>query len=671
MRPGVGFYCLLLLPFCREAAGDAPYKELVPRFNRNKSRVIVRKITTATPANLDFAAYDRNPVLRDPVTVRPKKKPSSVSVADMGFRGVLLNPVQDIKKTPLSKKERESPLAWKPFIKKAWGIVKNDHLQGLGAAVSAYKWADSSVYQPYQQVTTLYLHERESGVEIWVKVELARWASFFKRISDEDGDGVREIYGKLNLKHVDPDSLAKTIAWVRHDYTKRILSFEEIVDWVTDLASYWYPTRNTDIIALPEDGIWPDETTDRGVRRELAGLTVTRPLAVIEGKPFSPKKPVYNVFLVDKKKEPPVSASSAVPLHEKPKNGLNVLDVALSDNFRSNNRRFADEITRFGSFKKWEAANYPFFDGLREWLSRFPQDQMGLEGEEGWLFFRKSFDYILGGDLSLQSEWTNPLPHIIAFKNYLEGLGIDMLFIAVPNKEEVYFDRINDSIPRPAVSLVNPYGRKFLADLQQMGVEVIDLLPEYLKAKKNDSLPGSRLYQKHDTHWTGRGMELAAGCIAARVAEYTWYRHCIDTVAFRTRDTLVERRGDLTERLPDGRRIHYKPEKLHLRQVFRPDGTRYKSTNLGSPILLIGDSFTGVFEHVDCKSAGIGAHISYRCRIPVDVVTSWGGGPMVRRKMLRARRKYLDRKRLVIYMMVARDLFGYAQGWESFSIGGD
>jgi alginate O-acetyltransferase complex protein AlgJ len=656
--------------FYMEAAGKAPYEELVPRFDRYKSRVIVRKIKVPTAANLDFAAYDRNPVLFDPVTVRFKKSLRPVSAADMGFKGVLLNPVQNIGETPLTKEEKVAPIAWKPFIKGAWDVVKNDQLQSLGAAISGYKWADSSVFQPYQQVSALYIHDHDGAVEFWVKVELAPWASFFKLISDEDSDGAREIYGKLNLKHVDPDSLAKTIAWVRHDYSSKQLSREEMTDWVTDLASYWYPTRNTDILELPEDGVWPDKSTQRSVRRELAGLTVTRPLAIIEGKPFSPKKPIYNVFLAGNPVEP-VSGPAVDSTEKEPLVQSKIMNVALSDNFRKNNRRFSRETSDFGSYKMWEEANYPFLDGLRAWLTGFPKEQMALEGKEEWLFFRKSLDYILGGDLSLQSEWTNPLPHIIALRNYLDGLGIDMLFVVVPNKEEIYFDRISDSLPLPKVSMVNPYGRKFLADLQQTGVEVIDLLPVYLREKERDSLQDSYLYQQHDTHWSGRGMELTAGLIADRIKKYPWYRHYNDTIVFRKRDTLVERRGDLTERLPDERRIHYKPQKLLLRQVFYPDGTRYKSTNLGSPILLIGDSFTGVFELVDCKSAGVGAHISYRCRIPVDIVTSWGGGPMVRQKMLRARQKYLDRKRVVIYMMVARDLYKYAQGWETLSAGGN
>jgi len=70
-----------------------------------------------------------------------------------------------------------------------------------------------------------------------------------------------------------------------------------------------------------------------------------------------------------------------------------------------------------------------------------------------------------------------------------------------------------------------------------------------------------------------------------------------------------------------------------------------------------------VFELVDCKASGVGAHIAATTGIPVDIITSWGGGPLVRDKMLRARKNFLNKKRLVVYMMVARDLYNYSQGW--------
>ncbi|MBN1307483.1 MAG: hypothetical protein JXA18_06175 [Chitinispirillaceae bacterium] len=662
MRPHCAHIMLPVLISTALLSG-MPYKELVRGFNRIRSHVSVRKITRPTLANLDFAAYDRNPLLYDPPARKPKKAPRQVAIEGLTFVGALKKPVLHLGATPLSDAEKQQPLAWKPFIKRAWQAVKDDKLQYCAGRINSYKWADPLVFQPYQEVTTLYIHFHEANAELWVKVEFAPWVDFIDEITDEDNDGCREIYGKLNTDGVNHDSLAKIIAWARHDYTARVLSASEMTDWATDLASYWYPTRNTDLLALADNGAWPDARTGKKALRELAGLTVVHPLAVIEGKPVSPDKPIYNVFVVEAATAHTAS-QHAVSGRTEAATAEKMLDVVLSDNFRSNNRIFTEEIARHGSYKQWEEANTPFFDALRSWLLEFPPEQMGLEGKGGWLFFRKSIDYILGGDLALQSELTNPLPHIIELKNYLAEGGVDLLFVAVPNKEEVYFDRISDSVPVPAISLVYPYGRKFLADLQQAGVEVVDLLPAFLKAKAEDVPAGIEVYQRQDTHWSGRGMEIAADLIAKRIKAFSWYQRFTDTVSYTLADTMVSRFGDLAERLPQDRQADCRPQLLPLRRVFSPDGTPYDGNHVAAPILLIGDSFTGVFELVDCKSAGIGSHIAYRTRIPVDIITSWGGGPMVRQKMLRMRGNYLDRKQVVVYLMVARDLFRYSQGWE-------
>jgi hypothetical protein len=37
-------------------------------------------------------------------------------------------------------------------------------------------------------------------------------------------------------------------------------------------------------------------------------------------------------------------------------------------------------------------------------------------------------------------------------------------------------------------------------------------------------------------------------------------------------------------------------------------------------------------------------------------------------KMVRLRSKTLETKRLVIYMMTARDLYNYSQGWEKLNV---
>ena len=83
-----------------------------------------------------------------------------------------------------------------------------------------------------------------------------------------------------------------------------------------------------------------------------------------------------------------------------------------------------------------------------------------------------------------------------------------------------------------------------------------------------------------------------------------------------------------------------------------------------SPVVLLGDSFTGVYELTDAEHAGVSAHIARGIGYPLDLVMSYGGGPNVRQKLMRRGTEALGAKKLVIWMMTARDLFNYWEDWE-------
>jgi alginate O-acetyltransferase complex protein AlgJ len=83
-----------------------------------------------------------------------------------------------------------------------------------------------------------------------------------------------------------------------------------------------------------------------------------------------------------------------------------------------------------------------------------------------------------------------------------------------------------------------------------------------------------------------------------------------------------------------------------------------------SPLVLLGDSFTGVYELTDAEHAGVSAHIARGVGYPLDLVMSYGGGPNVRQKLMRRGVQALASKKLVIWMMTARDLYNYWEDWE-------
>jgi alginate O-acetyltransferase complex protein AlgJ len=339
------------------------------------------------------------------------------------------------------------------------------------------------------------------------------------------------------------------------------------------------------------------------------------------------------------------------------------LDRRESENFAANMARFTAETKEFGEYPAWAARLEPLVSAEKKLIAGLPEGQMGFEGKDNWLFFKKSLEYTTAGELTNQPSDKNPLPHLIDLKNYFDSRNINLLFVVIPNKEEVYYEKLPiDNAPATPGAIINPYGRKILRDMQAAGIEVIDLLPAYLLAKVEDPRHAEAVYQKHDTHWSHRGLHIAARMIADRVKQYGWYADCPKTT-YTLFDTTFLRRGDIVDRLPEALQPNYPAQELAAQQVKTPDGSLYQAGK-DAPIMLMGDSFTGVYQSVDCKGAGVAAHIAAQTGAPVEVITSWGGGPLVRNKMLRARKNDLGAKRLVIYMMVARDLYNYAQSWE-------
>ncbi|MBN2037615.1 MAG: hypothetical protein JW768_12810, partial [Chitinispirillaceae bacterium] len=531
------------------AADTAPYTDLIPKYNRIQSPVMIRVIDKPTLARLDYAAYTANPIRFDPEKQKPKKPANPMGIQDMNFNGALKKAVVRVEETPLTKEEIAMPLAWAPLMNQLWVRLKADGLQRLGSKIISKKWGDPDVFKPYQDIAALYLHKKGETTEFWVRIEFMPWVKFLKGFSDADKDGFKEVYGLLNTGTVDKAQIDSTVAYITGEYRTQRLSREEVVDWANVLASYWYPTLNTDIVDMGGASEWPTLETDRAAKRFMKKRTIKNPTAVIRGNPHG--KVLYNVFIVKgmdkaskKKEEKPVARASAV----------NAIDTTVSENFKANNARFARELKPFGDYAAWAKKLAPIHDSFTKVLAAVPKDQMGIQGRDGWLFFRKSIDYLVAPDLASQPQDKNPLPHLIEFNAYLKKHGVNFLFVAVPCKEEFYYEKLGISRLRDTNAIIAPYGRKLLADLQKNGIEVIDLMPLFLKARADDPISREPVYQRQDTHWTYRGLQAAAQAIADRIRSYSWYQATEPKMEYTFFDTTCVRQGDIVERIPEAER---------------------------------------------------------------------------------------------------------------------
>jgi alginate O-acetyltransferase complex protein AlgJ len=323
----------------------------------------------------------------------------------------------------------------------------------------------------------------------------------------------------------------------------------------------------------------------------------------------------------------------------------------------------AELAAQGGSWDKWLKSVAPAQELMRKRAKSGSKEIKATAGAHGFLFFKKSLEYASAGDFEKQRRGKNPLPVIVEFKQALAARGVDFLFVPVPTKEELFPDELDPSLKPFVGKVIQPYSRKFLLSLAAAGVETVDLLPPFLAARSSENA-AEPLYQKQDTHWTHRGLALAARILSERVRRYPWYaqlsRHA---EPFSTKPAAFTRFGDLHSRLADAEKPKYQPESLLAQQVLRRDGQPYED-DPDSPIVMLGDSYTGVYQLTDAEHAGVSAHLAKGVSYPVDLVMSYGGGPNVRNKLLSRGADDLNHKKLVIWLMTARDLYDYWEDWE-------
>ena len=514
-------------------------------YRRTRSQVLVREIDHPTRATLDYAAYHANFMIADPEPERPIEVTAPPNTAQP-FAGVLEKGslTSDVKKMALTDDERRNPLAFAPLseflqMQKVSGAAG---IQQLGSAVRGETWGyPATPGSPYQSVSEVYLHTPKSGPpELWAKVEFQPWFKAFANSPDQDGDGFPEVYGRVRADLVTP-AIALSI---QRDYMGAEMAPAEVKKWANQLSSYWYPSFNTDLMAAGDQ--WPDQQTEPAIKGELGGHVFKSPSIVLRGKPQG--KPTYEVFVVKTG-----ATAGAAPAA----GGSGVVKLPKSRP-APQTQAIIDGVTRelgthpHSSWTDWAKEVAPLHDVLAQKLKASPATVKGLIGTNGFLYYRHDLEYAVGGDLEKQRKGKNPLPIIVAFKKKLEEHGVDFLFIPVPTKLDVYPDEL-DPAGKPFVGkVINPFARKFLLDLAHSGVEVVDLLPRFLAARAADATEKEPVYQKQDTHWTDRGLRMAAEIIAARVKQYGWYPGlAAHAQRMGIRETTFSRFGDLHSRIPE------------------------------------------------------------------------------------------------------------------------
>lgn len=588
----------------------------------------IRVVEKPTMAALDFAAYFNNPIRlagKDETPENYSGKMSGASLVDYPFP--MLDSLSEYEPPVVAGR---APISWEPFTKLMYAQMGNDSLNVILNSVEAVKWDEPDVFRAFQSVTRMWgVPMSDGSVEWWVEVLPAYWT------------GRNVFYGKLKYK-----SSGET-AEILNYYLTGEMNGDDAMNWARTLSSYWYPTLNTDLEPHTAGAPWENG----------------KPFAVMRGNPMG--TPMWIGFEVPafRMSEEAIRAKRVA---DSLANSGEVIPVDRSLDTSSTFRLETLNSVK-GSCPANEATE-SFRKSLAAQMGKLPKEQNawaevdadGKKVDGGFLWFRRNANYLLADKISSQDSLHNPLPRMIELKQYLDSLGVQLLVVPVPVKEEIYGEKL---VPGTAADLcVNPEGRAFTQELLEAGIDVLDIYPALMAAKSGDE-PPHYSYQRYDTHWALPGELAAMELLASRVTQYSWYEESgAQPGSLNLQETSALREGDLVAHLPDAEKAKYPADTLNVMKVYK--GTETYKGGKNSPILLMGDSFTGVFESVDQKSGGPGSLLAYATGLDVQVLTSWGGGPGVRSRMMKMK-KDMQSKRLVIYMMTARDLWQSPMEWDA------
>jgi hypothetical protein len=222
---------------------------------------------------------------------------------------------------------------------------------------------------------------------------------------------------------------------------------------------------------------------------------------------------------------------------------------------------------------------------------------------------------------------------------------------------------------------------RIINELHKEGIATVDLFSAFAEERLNDAAFGDSLYLQKDTHWRARGLRLAAHVVAERIKQYPWY--VAGTTSYTLDSVTIERTGDIvTMTTLPSIKIHdlsmaFAPEKTKCYQVYTmvcdsaaktTERVLYKDDYKHSQILIIGDSFSRIYQTDEPRSAGWIAHCAFELSQPVASLVNDGGSSTLVRQSLARKASLLKGKKLVVWEIVERDFRYGEEGWKSVPI---
>ncbi|NQT17607.1 MAG: hypothetical protein HQ582_32935 [Planctomycetes bacterium] len=287
-------------------------------------------------------------------------------------------------------------------------------------------------------------------------------------------------------------------------------------------------------------------------------------------------------------------------------------------------------------------------------------------GRDGWLFYRPGVQYLIEpwpAKAISDERQDDVVPAILDFRDRLDARGIELVVIPVPGKASVYPEMLTCRVTALGQPLA-AHTRKIMAQLEEAGVEVVDLFDVFAQARAgrapNDN---TRYYLRQDTHWSPEGMRLAAKATAEKLLDRGMVER--GTVGYDLKPVTVEREGDVVRMMQTPRiERHFPAQTIHCTQVVRRESGEAYRDDPHSEILVLGDSFLRVYEQDEPGSGGLIAHLARELGVPLASLVNDGGASTLVRQALARKPALLANKKVVVWEFIERDVRFGTEGWQ-------
>ncbi len=163
-------------------------------------------------------------------------------------------------------------------------------------------------------------------------------------------------------------------------------------------------------------------------------------------------------------------------------------------------------------YENWFSENFAFRDSVVDLFSYLKETLLGegndqvVVGKEDFLFFEDTTADYLGQSALTAEEIDAIADGLLSLYEKAKEQGADFLFVCAPNKNTIYGDKMPDRYVKSAEESSMDL---LYAALGEKGVPYLDLRPILTKAAEEELV-----YHKRDSHWNGRGAEIAFGAVA-------------------------------------------------------------------------------------------------------------------------------------------------------------